>query len=125
MSSRSGSVCDSRDASSKHTVPHMLQPSAAALAAWPPPLSPPCVARRPDDFRIDFANATTIHSNLGGQGGRQGSTNVSSERVLRLGSIGMLVDGTVVDLEIRNMSDYSPFNADLNGIKYRPEGSCK
>ena len=92
----------------------------------PPPLEPPlspCVyaGAAADAVTLNFDNATLLSSNLGGQGGR-GSTPATPP-VLRLGNVGQLLNGTRLDLEITNMTEYRAFRAANNGLKQKSGGS--
>ena len=57
--------------------------------------------------QLNFENATIIHSNLGGQGGRDDALLPSGTmgQNIRLGNVGKMVDGTVIDLVITNSTE--------------------
>lgn len=61
-------------------------------------------------------------SNLGGLGGPLTATQTTPP-VIRISSVATMEDGTVVDLEIRNLTNYAAANPRLNTVRRRTLGS--
>ena len=73
-------------------------------------------------MELNFDNASLVVSNLGGLGGPTGS-NVNGPPVMRIGGVATLADGTVIDLEISNVTAYEAFSSDQNDLKPKSGGT--
>ena len=71
---------------------------------------------------LNFDHASLAISNLGGHGGPIDS-DINGPQVVRIGGVGTLADGTVIDLQISNVTSYDTFNSIHNGVKHRTNGS--
>lgn len=92
-----------------------------AVQPRPPPTPPPspaapCIERLAgvDTTTLDFANAEVVYSNLGGPGPPSGGEGPPSG--MRLGNVGTLSDGTVIDLEVTNTSQYRAWVSSASGL---------
>ena len=101
---------------------HQLLLTLALAAATPPPPSIPAApARAPfvscissyntngellENIETNLNEASLIYSNLGGQGGRPALLpRIPTRQEMRMGNVGRLRDGTVIDLVITNRSE--------------------
>ena len=59
----------------------------------------------PELIELNFTGAQTIYSNLGGQGGKPGLQPPDpAKQNIRLGPLGRMLDGTVIELLIENQT---------------------
>ena len=89
-------------------------------------MAPPCVSMvrgsGPEMTLLSFDNATLLVSNLGGLGG-QLAPEAGAPPVVRYGGVARLQDGTSVDLQVSNATEYRAFSTLNNGIKLTSNGS--
>lgn len=105
--------------------PKCVPPSPPPPSPTPPPSPPYCV---PVDglVSISMAEAQTVWSNLGFQGGKDGTEHDGTATTafpptMRFTNVGSFQDTTgaqiTVDLDVANISSYMSFTSKFNGIK--------
>ena len=102
-------LCQDGMVSRREAVSLVLLALAGTRAATGPSSS--CLSRYTPDgqllelIELNFTGAQTIYSNLGGQGGKPGLQPPDpAKQNIRLGPLGRMLDGTVIELLIENQT---------------------
>ena len=83
----------------------------------------PCVQVVGLEVDLSFDNATLIASNLGGKGGPNDPTSISTPHLIHYGGVGAMPDGTRIDLTVSNATEYHAYNSNNNGLAVKANGT--